>query len=104
MSNSSIFKNTLILYQQNQFSILQNKIYSSEEESRNCVLGDIVQDLDSGLRFNLAFKSGIIGYHANYNNEQGFSVVFKKHLNWFAHILETHFDKQNLIEAGCGVR
>ena len=67
MSNSSIFKNTLILSQQNQFPILQNKIYSSEEEACNCVLGDIdiVQNLDTCLIFNLAFKSGLIDYYAN---------------------------------------
>jgi hypothetical protein len=83
---------------------LQNKIYSFEEESRNCVLGDIVQDLDSGLIFNAAFRSDLMVYDANYNSEAGFSGVFKKHLNWVAHIIEKHFGKQNLIEAGCGGR
>ena len=106
MSNSNLIINTQSVYRQNQFPVLQNRVYSSAEEARNCVLGDIdiVQDLDSGLIFNAAFKSDLMVYDANYNNEQGFSEVFKKHLNWAAHIIEVHFGKQNLIEAGCGVR
>ena len=104
MSNCSIFANTLSVYRQNQFPVLQNRVYSSVEEARNCVLGviDIVKDLDTGLIFNAAFKSDLMVYDANYNNEQGFSGVFKKHLNLVAHTIETHFGKQNLIEIGCG--
>ena len=104
MSNSNLVINTQSVYRQNQFPVLQNRVYSSAEEGRNCVLGDIdiVQDLDSGLIFNAAFKSDLMVYDANYNNEQGFSEVFKKHLNWVAHIIEAHLGKQNLIEVGCG--
>jgi hypothetical protein len=92
------------VYRQNQYPVLQNRVYSSAEEARNCVLGDIdiVQDLDSGLIFNAAFMSDLMVYDANYNNEQGFSEVFKKHLNWVAHTIQVHFGKQNLIEVGCG--
>jgi hypothetical protein len=45
--------NTQSAYRQNQFPVLQNRVYSSAEEARNCVLGDIdiVQDLDTGLVF-----------------------------------------------------
>jgi hypothetical protein len=105
MSNSNIFTNTtLSLYRQNQFPVLQNRVYSSVEEACNCVLGDIdiVQDLDSGLIFNAAFRSDLMVYDANYNSEPGFSGVFKKHLNWVANIIKTRFGKQNLIEVGCG--
>jgi len=104
MSNSNSFINTLSVYRQNRFPVLQNRVYSSAEEARNCVLGDIniVQDLDTGLIFNAAFKSDLMVYDLNYNNEQAFSGVFKKHLNWVAHTIEVHFGKQNLIEVGCG--
>jgi hypothetical protein len=104
MSNSNSFINTLSMYRQNRFPILQNRVYSSAEEARNCVLGDIniVQDLDTGLIFNATFKSDLMVYDLNYNNEQAFSGVFKEHLNWVAHTIEVHFGKQNLIEVGCG--
>ena len=104
MSKSNLVMNTKSVYRQNQFPVLQNRVYCSAEEARNYVLGDIdiVQDLDSGLIFNAAFKSDLMVYDANYNNEQGFSGVFQKHLNWVAHTIEAHFDKQNLFEVSCG--
>ena len=67
MSNSNSFINTLSVYRQNQFPVLQNRVYSSAEEARNCVLGDIniVQSLDTGLIFNATFKSDLMIYDTN---------------------------------------
>jgi hypothetical protein len=68
MSKSNLVMNIKSVYRQNQLPVLQNRVYSSAEEARNCVLGDIdiVQDLDSDLIFNAAFKSDLMVYDANY--------------------------------------
>ena len=92
------------LYQQNRFPVLQNRVYSTEQEAKNCVLGDIdiVQNLETGLIFNAAFSQDLMVYDENYNNEQGVSEVFKEHLNWVAQVIEFNLGTENLIEVGCG--
>lgn len=103
ISNNSANK-ILKIYQQNQFPVFQNKVYFSESEATNCVLGDIdiIQDLSTGLIHNAAFKPELMVYDESYNNEQGVSDLFNKHLNWVAGAIEIHLGKQNLIEVGCG--
>jgi hypothetical protein len=104
MSINNSYINTLTLYRQSQFPVLQNRVYNSVEEARNCIFGDIdiVQNLKTGLIYNAAFNSDLMIYDENYNNEQGVSGVFKEHLNWVAHIVEVYLGKKNLIEVGCG--
>ena len=41
MSNNNIYKNLMSVYRQNKFPVLQNRVHSSAEEARNCILGDI---------------------------------------------------------------
>ena len=93
MSNSNIYKNFLSVYRQNQFPVLQNRVYSSVEEARNCILGDIdiIQDLDTGLIFNAAFKSDLIVYDANYNTYSLFKI------NIYLKIIFNYFCKNENI-------
>lgn len=104
MFSSNLSAKVQKLYQQNKFPILQNRVYSTQQEAKSCILGDIdiVQNLETGLIYNAAFKPDLMVYDENYNNEQGVSGVFKEHLNWVAHIIKIHLGKQNLIEVGCG--
>lgn len=95
---------TRVLYRQSQFPMLQNRVYASIEEARNCPKGDIeiVQDLSTGLVYNAAFCSELMVYDANYNNEQSISGVFQTHLNEVASRIETLVGKAELVEVGCG--
>jgi Methyltransferase domain len=104
MSNNNLSIMVKKLYQQNRFPVLQNRVYSTEQEARNCVLGDIdiVQNLETGLIFNAAFNQDLMVYDENYNNEQGVSEVFKEHLNWVAQVIDVNLGRENLIEVGCG--
>jgi hypothetical protein len=104
MSSKNLSGKVQKLYQQNRFPVLQNRVYPTENEARNCILGDIdiVQNLETGLVYNTAFNPDLMIYDENYNNEQGLSAVFKDHLNWVARIVEVYLGRQNLIEVGCG--
>ena len=104
MSNSKSVNNTVSLYRQKQFPVLQNRVYDTAEEAINCAFGeiDIVKNLETGLIYNAAFKPELMIYDENYNNEQGVSEIFRQHLNWVAYIIELYLGKKNLIEVGCG--
>lgn len=93
-----------VFYRQSQFPVLQNRVYSSVEEARNCPKGDIeiVQDLSTGLVCNAAFNPSLMVYDAAYNNEQGGSSVFQSHLNDVASRIEVQMGKERLVEVGCG--
>ena len=60
------------LYVLKDFPILQNRIYASAEEARNCRRGDIrfVRDLAQGLVYNAGFRSELIDYDTFYDDEQ----------------------------------
>jgi SAM-dependent methyltransferase len=84
--------------------VFQNRMFSSPEEARNCVRGDVnlVRDQQTGLIFNRTFRPELIAYDTNYQNEQAVSAVFRDHLNSVSAIIEKHFRGSSLIEVGCG--
>lgn len=104
MSNSNNRHSTRVLYRQKKFPVLQNKVYASLKQARDCPLGDIelVQDLYTGLVYNSAFDPNLMVYDASYNNEQSLSEAFQDHLNWVAKLIEVELGKKELIEVGCG--
>lgn len=93
-----------ILYRQNQFPILQNRVYDTVEEARSCPKGEleIVEDQRTGLVYNSAFRPDLMVYDESYNNEQGISSFFQQHLAGVATLIETTLGKDNLVEVGCG--
>lgn len=95
---------TRVLYRQSQFPVLQNRVYSSVEKARDCPKGDIeiVQNLNSGLIYNAAFRPELMIYDTEYNNEQSVSGVFQAHLNEVAKLIEAKIGKNELVEVGCG--
>ena len=93
-----------ILYSQINFPVLQNRVYETVEEAKNCPTGDIeiVQNDENSLIYNNAFDLNIIVYDKNYDNEQGNSKHFQNHLLEVAEMIEQNLGKEKLVEVGCG--
>lgn len=93
-----------LLYQQDQFPIFQNRMYSTEAEALDCPKGDLrlVEDQKTGLVYNAAFCPSLMTYDAHYQNEQAFSPTFQKHLELVANIIERCMGCNALVEVGCG--
>jgi hypothetical protein len=96
--------NDILLFEELDFPIFQNRMYDSQEEARACPKGDIrlVQDGSSGLIRNAAFRSELMAYDASYQNEQAHSPSFKIHLEEVATIVEHNLGTTGLVEVGCG--
>lgn len=92
------------MYQHTGFPVLQNRVYDSAEAARHCQTGDIVlvEDPSSGLISNAAFQPELMIYDAHYDNEQGLSLQFRRHLEEVAGRISATMGSRNLIEVGCG--
>lgn len=92
------------LFRVAQLPVFQNRMFPSREAALNCVRGDIVlvQDMETGLIFNRAFRPELMQYDADYQNEQAVSSVFRAHLDDVTDVIQRHFAGQRLIEVGCG--
>jgi len=79
-------------------------MFTTQTEALNCVKGDVflVQDMQTGLIFNRAFKPELLEYGSDYQNEQAISSVFREHLDEVTEIMQCHFSGKSLIEVGCG--
>jgi hypothetical protein len=100
MSKSS----TRLLYEQTAFPIFQNRIYLTAGDAKSCTRGDIriVEDLESGLIYNSAFRPELMEYDEHYQNEQGVSLHFQAHLDSVAEIIARAIGTDHLVEVGCG--
>ena len=92
------------LYRIEGVPVLQNRVFNTAAEARECVRGNVtlVQDSMTGLVFNEEFEPGILHYDQNYNNEQSLSPAFQQHLAGVELIVERHLGRTNLMEVGCG--
>jgi hypothetical protein len=92
------------LYSALDLPVFQNRMFESSDEARHCIRGDVnlVRDLRTGLIFNRTFRPELMGYDANYQNEQALSGVFRGHLDSVLAVVERHFRGSSLIEVGCG--
>lgn len=93
-----------LIYRQIDYPIFQNRMYDSAEEARNCPKGEIAlaEDPETGVVCNRAFRSELMVYDEHYQNEQGLSPAFQRHLNDVARIVATSLGKDRLVEIGCG--
>jgi hypothetical protein len=93
-----------VLYEQQGFPILQNRLFASREDARSCATGDIrlVQNSSTGLVENVLFDASLIHYDSTYHNEQEYSSVFREHLLAAASIVEQRIGRHGLVEVGCG--
>lgn len=82
----------------------QNKMFDTREAAKDCPLGDVVlvQDIESGLVFNAAFDPGRLEYDASYQNEQGLSDAFRRHMDLVLDKVCVHFRNDSVLEVGCG--
>jgi hypothetical protein len=93
-----------LLYEQSGLPLFQNRMYATEAEARNCLIGNVelVEDLKTGLVHNRSFRPEMMVYDANYQNEQAVSPIFRDHLAYVARIVERTMGRSGLIEIGCG--
>jgi len=92
------------VYRVEQLPVLQNRMFASAQAARACARGDVVlvQSDQSGLVFNRAFRPELVEYDADYQNEQGLSAAFGRHLDAVLDVMRRHFDGRRLVEVGCG--
>jgi methyltransferase family protein len=92
------------LYTQSNFPVFQNRMYKTESLAQSCPKGDIeiVQNLETGLIYNCAFKPELMIYDSNYQNEQSVSGLFRDHLRRAASIVERLIGKHAIAEIGSG--
>lgn len=95
---------TRLLYAQDALPVFQNRMYDSAAEGRDCPKGDmrLVEDMETGLVRNAAFRPELLDYDAAYQNEQGVSPQFNAHLEAVADLVEAKIGRAGLIEVGCG--
>ena len=93
-----------VLYQQRDFPIFQNRMYGSREEAINCPKGDVVliENELTGLVYNAAFRSEMMVYDDQYQNEQAVSPLFQSHLRDVQYIIDSRMGRSRLAEVGCG--
>lgn len=93
-----------LLYEQTEFPIFQNRMYDSAAEAKACPKGDIrlVENTDSGLVYNAAFRPELMTYDDHYQNEQGLSHCFRQHLEAVADLVDKYMGRERLVEVGCG--
>ncbi len=92
------------VYRAEQLPVLQNRMFASAEAARGCARGDVVlvQSADTGLVFNRAFRPELVEYDADYQNAQGLSTAFARHLARVLDVMRLHFAGRSLLEVGCG--
>jgi hypothetical protein len=93
-----------VLYEQEQLPVFQNRMYNSAVDAMNCLKGDmrLVEDQQSGLVFNAAFRQELVDYDSEYQNEQGLSPLFRAHLEGVSRIVTRTLGRDSLVEVGCG--
>ena len=93
-----------ILLRVDDLPVQQNRVYSTAQEAVDCPKGNVllVQDEETGIVYNLAFRPELVIYDQNYQNEQGCSRIFQQHLYEAARIVQRHFGKKSILEVGCG--
>ena len=94
-----------IFYQSSSVPAMQNVLFSTKEEAVSAPCAEITLVIDtSGLVVNSSFNLDLVKYDEDYQNDQGYSVTFKKHL---LHVIQCCrqfcLDSSSLIvDVGCG--
>jgi len=93
------------IYVQKRLPTFQNKVYDSPREASNGTMGtvELAQSQTSGFIFNKKFNPELMIYDQQYQNEQGTSKYFLKHLDHVYQILDSYgIQNKKIIEIGCG--
>lgn len=105
LDNFSDPHNSNTIYTQKRLPIFQNKVYDSPEKASSGTMGtvELVQSHTSGFIFNGKFNPELMIYDQHYQNEQGTSQYFLRHLDNVYQILESYgIQNKKIIEIGCG--
>ena len=92
-------------YTDKNVPFFQNKVYSSKQEALSVKCGDVtLRKCDiCGHVWNSSFDPKLLDYDDNYQNEQGLSQIFQKHLVSVANLLKKYIPNDgHIIEIGCG--
>jgi SAM-dependent methyltransferase len=92
------------VYRAEQLPVLQNRMFATAQSARDCPRGDVVlvQSVVTGLVYNRAFRPDLVQYVTDYQNEQGLSSAFTRHLDAMLDLVQGHFHGKSLVEIGCG--
>jgi len=93
-----------VLYEIEQLPIFQNHMYDSKAEAVACPKGDVrlVENLETGLVYNEAFRPELMQYDEHYQNEQAVSQLFQAHLETVMQIIANTMGRRSIVEVGCG--
>ena len=93
-----------IIYRMEGLPVQQNRFYGTAKDAIACPVGNLIlgQDPLTGIVHNAAFQPELMTYDKNYQNEQGYSNVFKQHLYQVIEIVRCHVIGKSIIEIGCG--
>lgn len=82
----------------------QNKMFPTQAEAIACPRGDVElsQNLATGMVRNIAFDADKLIYDGSYQNEQGYSPMFRAHVDAVADIIGSAFSGLRMLEIGCG--
>lgn len=106
ISEDKTHKDNLInIFKLKKVPILQNKVYTNLNESKNCSFGelDIVYDKEKEYVYNHSFDANIMNYDNDYDNNVP-SKVFMDYYDEIAEYLVNNYDLKNgtVIDIGCG--
>ena len=85
--------------------VFQNKVYATVSEAHKIMTGNVELVICSncGFVFNADFDRKVMGYDAQYQNEQAHSHYFQEYLRELIELFaEKRFHEMKIIEIGCG--
>lgn len=84
----------------------QNLLLGDRQEARNIACGELSMVVcgDCGFVTNSAFDQDLLMYGRNYDNNQGWSPSFQRHVDSLVELLVVHKGIRNkrIVEVGCG--
>jgi 2-polyprenyl-3-methyl-5-hydroxy-6-metoxy-1,4-benzoquinol methylase len=93
------------LYQVTGIPAMQNRLYSSYEQSLRAATADIDLAQDAtGLVYNRCFNPDLVTYDESYQNDQGYSIQFQNHLEDVCHLCSCYVNVEQglVVDIGCG--
>lgn len=94
-----------VLYHAAGIPAMQNKFFSNRSEALAFPSAslEIVQD-ETGLVFNRRFDSSLVEYDDSYQNDQGYSLQFKTHLDKISDLCSRYLRNKDclVVDVGCG--
>lgn len=93
------------IYTVNDLPVFQNIVFDTEAEAlaTQVVNVELEECECCGFVWNTVFDQSLMNYDKNYQNEQGFSKEFNKHLEYVVDLfIKRGYQGKNVVEVGCG--